>query len=301
MHYAVMEGYMNFGEGGARVFRVGNCLIDAGKQCVIRNSASLDSGGASAAVEGVDTVQLAPRDFQVLLTLLERAPDLVSGSELLGAAWRDKVVCGNVVYQSIGRLRAAFGDTPAKSQYIVTVSKRGYRLVASTAVIPPPEPAPQPAVDKGLAPVLIAPFERLGKCDLAPAFVSTLGFEIGHQLLAAGVAVIQLDEDVSTADRFSQARRMGAQTVMEASLLTNSTKVRVMVTLTDVASRVQIWSGRYDLPIDEVFDIQCLLAEAAVEDICAKLPERLGPRAAPRHADDADAATQFHGQVIGLN
>lgn len=298
---------MNFGKSDARVFRVGSCILDSGKQCVVRNPRS--SNRVDGVTQSGDTCQLAPRDFKVLQTLISRAPDLVSGPELLAAAWQDKIVCGNVIYQSIGRLRSAFGDSPVKSQYIATVSKRGYRLVAPVTPLSQHKQGPSLNMDAQLAPVLIVPFENLHGSDLAAVFLDSMGFEIGHQLIAAGISVIHMDragaaQDTvqttrqATKDRFLQAHQVDARTVMEASVLTNATKVRVMVRLTETATRLQIWSGRYDFPIDEAFDMQCLLAESAVRDICRKLPDRLGPRAAARRTDESIAEPE--ARVVGL-
>jgi hypothetical protein len=46
------------------------------------------------------------------------------------------VVSPSSVYQTISQLRKALGDTETPPSYIETVSRKGYRLVASVAPVP---------------------------------------------------------------------------------------------------------------------------------------------------------------------
>jgi TolB-like protein/DNA-binding winged helix-turn-helix (wHTH) protein/Flp pilus assembly protein TadD len=93
---------------------------------------------------GEQVVKLEPRTMQLLVYLAEHAQQVVSAEELLEHVWRGVVVAPSSVYQAVARLRRTLGDVSAAPTYIVTVPRKGYRLIAPVTPWVPPEP-PQPA------------------------------------------------------------------------------------------------------------------------------------------------------------
>ncbi len=75
------------------------------------------------------TIQLAPKDFAVLLYLVEHPNRLVTKEELLDAVWPDTVVSDGVLKVSIRKLRQALGDDPHAPGFIATSHRRGYRFI----------------------------------------------------------------------------------------------------------------------------------------------------------------------------
>ncbi len=99
------------------------------------------------------TVKLEPRKMQLLVALARRAGDVVTPDELLDAVWPGLVVTQSSIYQSVAQLRKTLGDNPSTPEYIATVPRKGYRLVAPLRAVevqtvaaepaaPPPSPAP---------------------------------------------------------------------------------------------------------------------------------------------------------------
>jgi TolB-like protein/DNA-binding winged helix-turn-helix (wHTH) protein/Tfp pilus assembly protein PilF len=117
------------------------------------------------------TVHLEPKVMQVLVCLAE-AGDVVSKERLMRKVWTDTFVTDDVLIRSISELRKAFEDDPRNPQYIQTIPKSGYRLIAAVEgiangkqtevsskaeAIPPAAPAQKrPALWTGLALGLIA-------------------------------------------------------------------------------------------------------------------------------------------------
>ncbi len=95
-----------------------------------------------------ETLRIEPKAMEVLVFLANRAGQVVSRDELLSALWPGTVVGDDALSQAVIKLRKALRD-PAKSpQYIETIPKRGYRLIAAAERIEvnkarPPEPRPQ--------------------------------------------------------------------------------------------------------------------------------------------------------------
>ena len=79
------------------------------------------------------TVRIEPKAMEVLMLLADRAGRVVSREELFSAVWPGVVVGDEALTQCIIKLRKAFGDNPRSPSYIDTISKRGYRLIATVA------------------------------------------------------------------------------------------------------------------------------------------------------------------------
>ena len=82
--------------------------------------------------------------MEVLVCLSNQAGEPVAKEELLRAVWRDTFVSDDVLVRSISELRRVFEDDPRQPQFIQTIPKRGYRLLArvmpvnSTTLAGPP-------------------------------------------------------------------------------------------------------------------------------------------------------------------
>ena len=77
------------------------------------------------------TVKLEPRAMRLLLCLAARPGHVVDIQELLDEVWPGVVVAQGSVYQAIAQLRRTLGDGAEQPTYIDTVSRKGYRLIAS--------------------------------------------------------------------------------------------------------------------------------------------------------------------------
>lgn len=98
------------------LFRVGDWVVDS------------DSGYLQR--EGVE-VKLEPKVMQVLVCLAQYPGKVVNRETLETAAWSGMVVGYDAISGSIIKLRKALGDDRAQPRYIETISKKGYRLIAS--------------------------------------------------------------------------------------------------------------------------------------------------------------------------
>jgi DNA-binding winged helix-turn-helix (wHTH) protein/TolB-like protein len=82
-------------------------------------------------IEGESTSQrLEPVTMNVLLALVKRAGEVVTRDEVITVVWKNQEVKDDSLTRCISELRAVFGDDPKSPQYIETIPKRGYRLVA---------------------------------------------------------------------------------------------------------------------------------------------------------------------------
>jgi DNA-binding winged helix-turn-helix (wHTH) protein len=83
-------------------------------------------------------VPITDKAFEMLLALVGRSGHLIEKSELIAAVWKDSCVEEGNLAVTIFMIRKALGDSRRDQKYIQTISKRGYRFVAATRLLPAP-------------------------------------------------------------------------------------------------------------------------------------------------------------------
>lgn len=96
-------------------------------------------------VRGDEQVHIEPRVMDVLVYLVERAGEVVSKEELVERVWQRLYVTDDVLTVTVYALRGALGDDARRPRYIETVTRRGYRWIAS--VTRPGSPTPEPMIE----------------------------------------------------------------------------------------------------------------------------------------------------------
>ena len=107
-----------------RRYRFADLELDEGRQRVLRDG---------------QEVPLPKLSFDLLLVLLESAPNYLSNSQLMARVWPGLVIGDKTVTQRVKLLRDALGDDHDEPRYIAGLRGRGYRIqVPVTQVAPPP-------------------------------------------------------------------------------------------------------------------------------------------------------------------
>src|ERR1700722_18720334 len=78
--------------------------------------------------------KLDPRAMRLLVFLAERPGQVVALGELLDGVWGKSVVTPHSVYEAVAALRQALEDSSETPEYIVTLPRRGYRLIAPVEI-----------------------------------------------------------------------------------------------------------------------------------------------------------------------
>ena len=91
----------------------------------------LDEENASLTCDG-KAVALPPTPFAVLCALVRQQGSLVTKNGLLDEVWGHRYVTESVLKTVIGKVRTALRDDARQPRFIETVSRRGYRFIAST-------------------------------------------------------------------------------------------------------------------------------------------------------------------------
>jgi cholera toxin transcriptional activator len=89
-------------------------------------------------------IGLQEQPFQLLVLLLERAPDVISREEITKKLWSPDVFVDfdKSLNTAVNKVREALGDSATNPKYVETLAKRGYRFLAPVVWISGPDPVP---------------------------------------------------------------------------------------------------------------------------------------------------------------
>jgi len=88
-------------------------------------------------IEKNQTRLLQPKLIEVLIYLCAKAPNIVSMNELINRCWPNQFISDSPVHKCIAQLRKALGDNTKNPQYIKTIPKKGYVIIACVNPINP--------------------------------------------------------------------------------------------------------------------------------------------------------------------
>jgi DNA-binding winged helix-turn-helix (wHTH) protein/tetratricopeptide (TPR) repeat protein len=122
---------------------------------------TLDRSSGELSRDG-KTQRLPPQPLAMMVTLLDRAGEVVTREALVQVLWPKGIVdFDNSLNAVVRKLRTALGDDPEKPRYIETLPRIGYRFigkvgpaVSASAAAPPSPPARVPWISRG--PLLLA-------------------------------------------------------------------------------------------------------------------------------------------------
>src|SRR6185503_15801202 len=106
--------------------RIGDLTLDTGRRLLLCDS---------------KPVALGPLTYQLLLTLVEAAPNVVTHDELARSIWGGRSVSPETISQRIKLLRDALSDDPSHPRYVEGVRGQGYRLLPRVELLPQESPA----------------------------------------------------------------------------------------------------------------------------------------------------------------
>ena len=87
--------------------------------------------------------RITPKSMDVLLCLVRRAGEVVDRETFQDEVWHGRAFSDDPLNKCIAELRRQLGDRAGSRDYIETIPKRGYRLVADVTPIGEPVPATQ--------------------------------------------------------------------------------------------------------------------------------------------------------------
>jgi TolB-like protein/Tfp pilus assembly protein PilF len=242
-------------------FKVGSWIVDPGLN-------SISSEGK--------TVRLEPKVMGVLLCLTEHPGETLSKEQLFQAVWPNIIVTEDVLKRCIAELRRAFDDDARNPHIIETISKRGYRLVASVGAVAA-DTAQAPPESTVTDSIVVLPFANMSADPENEYFADGITEEIIDALSQIqGLDVVGRSSAFSFKGKYIDLRIIGEQlkvrTVLEGSVRRADNRLRITAQLVSTADGYHLWSERYDREMKDVFAIQEEIAQAIAQRLKITFP-----------------------------
>ena len=243
-------------------------------------------------------IALPPKAFEVLKALLERSGEVVTREELRRRLWAADtfVEFDDSLNHAVKKLRRALGDSAEYPEFIETLPRYGYRLIASTARSTEPGPRVRSLAVLPLANLSDDPRQEFfadGMTDALIAGVST----IRAVKVISRTSVMQYKGAKKSLPQI--ARELRVDGVIEGTVQRSDGHVRITVQLIHATTDTHLWAGSYERDFRDVLALQGEVAQAVAREIKAALtPEEAtrlvsAPAVSPK-AYEAYLKGQFH-------
>ncbi len=211
-------------------------------------------------------VALAPKPFDLLCFLADRAGRTLTKNELLEAVWPGLHVTDDSLFQAVRDVRRAIGDEVGR--VLRTIPRRGYLLDATVtssegapaeaAVLVPPEDRPS---------LVVLPFANISGDTAQDYFADGMSEEITAALVHIRTFFVIARNSAFTykgraVDVRQVGRELGVRYVVEGSVRKAGQRVRITAQLVEAETGRHLWAERFDAALGDVFDLQDRVAEA---------------------------------------
>ena len=274
---------------------------------------------------GDEIVHLEPKAVAVLELLVRRDGQPVTRQELLDHIWGNTIVSDDALTQVIIKLRKALGDNSRKPDYIQTIPKRGYRLLAPVQLISEVPPSSgnhtrrqyafvvagmllfisifflvsiwlteesgelsisKPLLEAEPMSISVLPFEAVGQKQESLTFALGISADLTTDLSKlSGLRVIH----ISGAEKDKQYSRY----IVTGSVQQVDDKLKLHVNLVDTETRQQLWAERFSENLDGIFDVQQSVSEEIVKQLSIKVSNAEKKRLAKRYTRNLTAYEDF--------
>lgn len=217
-------------------------------------------------LRGGRSVDIGHRALGVLHGLLKAHGQVVTKAELIEFAWPGAIVEESNLSVQIAALRKLLGVAPNGADWIATVSRIGYRFVGPLTIT---EAADDVAADAtATRPSLaVLPFENLSGDTDQEYFADGITEDIIAALSRfSWFSVIARNAAFAFKHKGARevAETLGVRYVLAGSVRRSGNRVRISAELADGHSAAQLWGGRYDFELGELFSVQDQITEQVV-------------------------------------
>jgi TolB-like protein len=251
-----------------------------------------------------DTISLTPKAIKILLMLVANAGQLVGKDELLQEVWPDTFVEESNLSQNIFTLRRVLGDERTGPRYIETVTRRGYRFVATVRAVardenhngeiftPPPREATQRAV------VAVLPFINISGDQEIDYLADGVTDNIINNLARVSKLRVMSRSSVfryKTKDFDPQQLgiNLGATAVLVGKINARPTGITISVELVDAPTGWQLWGESFDCQSKDILEIQDAITRQLLVSLKLQLTGEEEKRITARYTENAEAYQSY--------
>ena len=259
---------------------------------------------------GCELVATGPQVFDLLVYLVNNREHVVSKDDLLQAVWAGRIVSELTLTSHINAARKAVGDSGEEQRVIRTIARKGFRFVGEVRLEQPSAAADKthaiapPNIDDARRPPMLA---LPDKPSIAVLPFQNLSGDAEQEYFADGVV-----EDIIAAlsrmrwlfviarnssftykgravDVKQVGRDLGVRYVLEGSVRRAANRVRISGQLVDASTAANLWSDRFEGPLEDIFDLQDQMTASVVGAIARQLEQAEIARAKRKPTESLDA------------
>ncbi|MEJ0063991.1 MAG: tetratricopeptide repeat protein [Caulobacteraceae bacterium] len=233
-----------------------------------------------------------PRVMQVLVALIRAGGQIVSRDDLMASCWHGVVVGEDAINRVMGRVRRIADGIGGGEIKLQTVTKVGYRLVASTEAGPPA--ARETAAASSKLSICVLPFANMSDDPQQAYFSDGICEDIITDLAKVSALSVVARSTAFTfkgraIDVPEVARQLKVSHVLEGSVRKAGGRVRITAQLIDGVAGDHIWSERWDRDLTDIFALQDEISQAIVGALKLKLLPEEKQSIERRGTDNVDA------------
>ena len=247
---------------------------------------------------GAQPIVLGQRAVALLRLLLEQAASPVSKEALFEAAWPGLAIEDSNLTVQIAALRRVFDESGGGANWIETMPRRGYRYVGpavatgNTLAAASPQTSPLVLPDKPSVAVL--PFTNLSGDPQQEYFADGMVEDI-----IAGLSRIKWLFVIARNSSFTYkgmtidvkrvGRELGVRYLVQGSVRKEGRRVRISAQMIEAETGHNLWTERFERPLDDVFALQDEIALNVVSAIEPSLRRAEVERVRRKRPDSLDA------------
>ena len=264
-------------------------------------------------------VAAEPQVIELLIYLIQNRDRLVSRTELNDKVWKGRVVTDAALSSRIKLARQILGDDGRKQQYIRTIHKKGFTFVTevethstskldqdSEAGHSPPQQSngyfsddPRPSIAvMAFQNLSVDPKQKYISDGITEDIITTLS-KISKLIVVALPATDQ--NGTALSNSVQMAREMGVRYVLEGSIRSEGSRLRISSRLIDVNTGQHIWGQQFDRENQAIFELQDDITKEIVSALQVELTEGDQALLASRGTDNIQAwklTVEGHGLVL---
>lgn len=259
---------------------------------------------------GPAVLSIEPQVFDLLHYLVEHRDRLVTKDDLMSGVWGGRVVSESTLSSRITAVRQALHDSGEHQRIVKTITRKGFRFVAPVRLGEGQAGAPL----TGAAISSRAPVAELSLPDkpsiIVLPFVNMSG-DADQEYFADGITedlIAALSQFrwffvIARGSSFSHkgqspdlkriGRELGVRYVLEGSVRKLGNRLRITGQLAEAATAVQLWAGRFEGGIEDIFELQDRVTASVVGAVAPKLEQAEIERATRKPTESLDAYDYF--------
>jgi adenylate cyclase len=241
-----------------------------------------------------ELVPVGQKGALILARLLANPGEVTTKAQLVDAAWPGLSIEESNLSVQIAALRKALGEAPGGGEWIVTVARVGYRILAETgAAAQRTRPRPSLALpDKPSIAVL--PFQNMSGDPEQEYFADGMVDDIivGLSRIKWLFVIARNSSFVfkgQAVDVRQVGRELGVRYVLEGGVRKAGSRVRITAQLIEAETGVHLWADKYDGSLEDIFDLQDQITDKVVGIVEPSLQRSEIERSRRKRPENLDA------------